>query len=125
MTSVNSQEESITLPSPASANPSVYAFSMHKGGSTLLFSILQELAPSIGLSYFSLPDELFRLGYDFNQPNPSRSRYFLEKGYIYGGFRLPCPIFPVSSSKTPERLCYCAILWMPLSRCTIQSPDPM
>lgn len=104
MTSVHSQEEFISLPPPASANPSVYAFSMHKGGSTLLFSILQELAPSIGLSYFSLPDELFRLGFDINEPNPSRSRYFLEKGYIYGGFRLPCPDIPDELLKNSRKV---------------------
>jgi hypothetical protein len=75
------------LPPPASDAPSVLAFGMIKGGSTLLFDLLTVLAPAAGLTWFSLNDQMFRLGVKEADIPEEASRLFLPQGYCYGGFR--------------------------------------
>lgn len=75
------------LPPPASEAPSVLAMSLAKAGSTLLYGMLQSLAPHAGLAYFSLEDQLFALGVPPNDRPPAASRLFRDRGYLYGGFR--------------------------------------
>ncbi len=75
------------LPPPASDAPSVLAFGMIKGGSTLLFDLLTVLAPAAGLTWFSLNDQMFRLGVKEADIPGEASRLFLPQGYCYGGFR--------------------------------------
>ncbi len=44
------------LPAAPTGAPSVLALSLPKAGSTLLFALLQDLAPRAGLAYVSLQD---------------------------------------------------------------------
>lgn len=60
---------------------------MIKGGSTLLFDLLTVLAPAAGLTWFSLNDQMFRLGVKEADIPEEASRLFLPQGYCYGGFR--------------------------------------
>ncbi|GGG23846.1 hypothetical protein GCM10010964_10020 [Caldovatus sediminis] len=75
------------LPPPGSEAPSVLAFGMMKGGSTLLFDLLAALAPAAGLAWFSLNDHLFRIGVREAEAPQEAARLFLPRGYCYGGFR--------------------------------------
>jgi hypothetical protein len=84
----------VPLPSTTSREPSVFGFSLHKAGSTLLYNILRELSRFVGLTYYSIPDHLFQENVgnihrpcDIDQP-------FRQIGFCYGGFR-EFPAFPV------------------------------
>lgn len=77
----------LELPPTQTDSPSVYAFSLHKSGSTLLFDMLTELAPHVGYTYFSLPNKLFSNGINPKAPLPGATKFFEDKGYVYGGFR--------------------------------------
>jgi hypothetical protein len=77
----------LTLPPSTSEAPSVYAFSLHKSGSTLLFNMLSDLAPHAGLTYFSMQDQMFINGIMPNSEIPNSKLFFKPKGYLYGGFR--------------------------------------
>lgn len=84
----------VAVPPGEGDRPSVFAFSMAKAGSTLLYNILSRLAPAAGLSYFSVEDHLFQ-----NDVSPERrpsrvGQPFHGIGYCYGGFR-QFPIFRV------------------------------
>ncbi|MBE9527531.1 MAG: sulfotransferase domain-containing protein [Proteobacteria bacterium] len=77
----------LELPPTQSDEPSVYAFSLHKSGSTLLYNMLAELAPYVGQPYFSIQDQFFSNGIPINQEIAGMERLFNPKGYLYGGFR--------------------------------------
>jgi len=77
----------LQLPATQSEMPSVYAFSLHKAGSTLLFNMLMELAPHVGLSYFSIQDQMFINGIAPNANILETAKLFKPTGYLYGGFR--------------------------------------
>jgi hypothetical protein len=84
----------VPAPTVASSTPSVYAFSLHKAGSTLLYNILNELSRAAGLIYYSVPDILYQQNVsdifrpcDIGEP-------FRQIGVCYGGFR-SFPAFPV------------------------------
>lgn len=79
--------ELIDIPPPASNRASCFAFSLHKAGSTLLFNMLGELSRSAHLTYFSLEDRRFALGYEADQLAADIVRIFQPHGYMYGGFR--------------------------------------
>jgi hypothetical protein len=79
--------EELTLPPTKSDAPSVYAFSLHKSGSTLLYNMLSELAGHTDMAYFSLQDQIFANGIPNNVEIPGTQNIFKENGYIYGGFR--------------------------------------
>lgn len=77
----------LELPDSQTDAPSVYAFSLHKAGSTLLFNMLMELAPHVGYAYFSLPDQIFINGIIPTVELSETERLFKPTGYLYGGFR--------------------------------------
>ena len=69
------------------AGPSVYSFSMAKAGSTLLYNMLSQLAPSAHLTYFSIEDYLFAHNVSpVNRPGHIGDVIRAE-GFCYGGFR--------------------------------------
>jgi hypothetical protein len=88
------------LPPAPSDAPSVVALSLPKAGSTLLYSILQVLAPRAGLAYVSLEDHFFQIGARPHLRPHAASGLFRPAGYCYGGFRgLPVydvPILPTA-----------------------------
>jgi len=75
------------LPPPVSDAPSVFAFSLAKAGSTLLFNLLRGLAPSAGSVFFSLDDLMFKQGHALPVAWPGAARLFRPRGYCYGGYR--------------------------------------
>lgn len=79
--------QDLTLPESQSLAPSVYAFSLHKSGSTLLYNMLAELAPHAGQPYFSIQDQFFMNGIPINEKIEGVEKLFKDKGYLYGGFR--------------------------------------
>lgn len=87
----------------AGRTPSVFAFSMAKAGSTLLYNILERLAPAAGLTYFSVEDTLFN-----SDVSPQRrpclvGQPFHAAGYCYGGFR-QFPIYRVGHVDTARTI---------------------
>jgi hypothetical protein len=69
------------------AGPSVFSFSMAKAGSTLLYNMLSQLAPSAQLTYFSIEDYLFAHNVSpVNRPGDVGD-IIKTAGYCYGGFR--------------------------------------
>jgi hypothetical protein len=79
------------LPPAPSEAPSVVAMSLPKAGSTLLFALLQDLAPRAGLAYVSLQDFFFVHGLRLGQQPHEAGTLFRPRGYCYGGFRGPPP----------------------------------
>lgn len=79
------------LPAAPSDAPSVVAMSLPKAGSTLLFALLQDLAPQAGLAYVSLQDFFFVHGLRLTEQPHEAGSLFRPRGYCYGGFRGPPP----------------------------------
>ncbi|WP_198369404.1 sulfotransferase domain-containing protein [Roseomonas rosulenta] len=79
------------LPPALSDAPSVVAMSLPKAGSTLLFALLQDLAPQAGLAYVSLQDFFFINGLRLTEQPHEAGTLFRPRGYCYGGFRGPPP----------------------------------
>jgi hypothetical protein len=79
------------LPPAPSDAPSVVALSLPKAGSTLLFALLQDLAPKAGLAYVSPQDFFFRTGLRLIEQPHEAGSLFRPRGYCYGGFRGPPP----------------------------------
>lgn len=79
------------LPPAPSAAPSVIAMSLPKAGSTLLFALLQDLAPHAGLAYVPVQDFFFARGLRLNEVPHEAAGLFRPAGYCYGGFRGPPP----------------------------------
>jgi len=96
----------LTLPASKSEAPSVYAFSLHKSGSTLLFNMLTRLAPHADLSYFSLQDQLFAEGihHDAKKTFPLPNDLFQQKGYLFGGFRFYPDYYDIPNSQTHKKI---------------------
>ena len=84
----------LALPPAVSDRPSVFAFSLAKAGSTLLYNMLRELAPAAGLTYFSPEDALFAANVGANDRPTDIGDVFRPTGYCYGGFR-QFPAYPV------------------------------
>ena len=84
----------LELPPVRSEVPSVLAFGMVKGGSTLLFRLLHRLGRHVGLTYFSIDDLLFAKGVAADRRPVSVGPVFRGRGYVYGGFR-QFPAYPV------------------------------
>jgi len=79
------------LPAAPSDAPSVIGLSLPKAGSTLLFALLQDLAPRAGLAYVSPQDFFFVNGLRLTEQPHEASSLFRPRGYCYGGFRGPPP----------------------------------
>jgi hypothetical protein len=79
------------LPDAPSDAPSVVGLSLPKAGSTLLFALLQDLAPHAGLAYVSLQDFFFINGLRQTEQPHEAGSLFRPRGYCYGGFRGPPP----------------------------------
>jgi hypothetical protein len=77
----------VELPAAISAEPSVMAFSMAKAGSTLLFRMLRQLAPTQKLVYFSIEDYLFSRNISPTNRPGHVGKVLAPEGYCYGGFR--------------------------------------
>jgi hypothetical protein len=69
----------------ATGRPSVLAFGIPKGGSTLLFDVLRMMSVEVGLTFVSYPDQLFQKGLSPLLVEPAVA--FDETGFCYGGFR--------------------------------------
>lgn len=75
----------VTLQPSESTCDSVLAFSHVKAGSTLLNGLLQEIAQAAGVTFVSIPGELFRMGIDPRAVEIEAD--FPRVGYCFGGFR--------------------------------------
>lgn len=84
----------VDVPAATTDRPSVLAFAFTKGGSTLLYNILQMLSPSVGLSYFSVANHLHDLNQRIDARLASIGPAFQPEGYCYGGFR-SFPYYPL------------------------------
>jgi hypothetical protein len=84
----------ITLPPPMTGDPSVLAFSLAKGGSSLMFNMLRELAPHAGIQYFAPEDTLFTENVSPNRRPGNIGPVFPSAGYCFGGFR-QFPAYPI------------------------------
>lgn len=81
-------------PAATSDDPSVFAFSLAKAGSTLLFDILSVLSPYTGLRYYSAEDALFADNVSANRRPGRIGTPFAPTGYCFGGFR-QFPTYPI------------------------------
>jgi hypothetical protein len=77
----------LNIPPITSEHESLFAFSLHKAGSTLLYNMLRDLAPYVGLPYVSLEDQLFSEGIGYDELPINAGEIFSGTGCIYGGFR--------------------------------------
>lgn len=89
----------VELPKAASDRPSVLAFSHNKAGSTMLYNILRELSPAAGLTFVSIPDELFQRGVALRSVDVRAE--ISETGLCVGGFRF-FPDFPIPILETAQ-----------------------
>jgi hypothetical protein len=94
----------LNIPPPASDRASCFAYSLHKAGSTLLFDMLRDLAPHVGLTYFSLEDRLFALGIGHGEKPLTHGDLFAATGYLYGGFRWFDPACKIADFKTCKKI---------------------
>jgi Sulfotransferase domain len=91
---------SLQLPPASGSSSSVLAFSIWKAGSSLLYSLLREICPHVGLTYFGISEEFFRQN-KADLPFDVGSVY-VDRGYCYGGARC-FPRYPIpllESAKT-------------------------
>lgn len=58
----------IDLPEPTESMLSIFAFGVHKSGSTLLHSMLRDIFLETQISTVSFDDLLFERGFDINDP---------------------------------------------------------
>jgi hypothetical protein len=93
----------VELPKAASDRPSVLAFSHNKAGSTMLYNILRELSPAAGLTFVSIPDELFQRGVALRSVDVRAE--ISETGLCVGGFRF-FPDFPIPILETARPYCW-------------------
>ena len=84
----------VELAPTGAERPSVFAFSMPKAGSTLLYNMLERLAPLAGLTYFSVEDQLFAENVSPERRPLAIGYPFHATGFCYGGFR-QFPVFRV------------------------------
>ncbi|MAV31485.1 MAG: hypothetical protein CL866_04610 [Cycloclasticus sp.] len=95
---------------PKAANnkvPSVYAFSLHKSGSTLLFNMLADIAPHAEYTYFSIQDQMFKQGVPAMMKAPALEKIeniFDDNGYVFGGFRLYPDNYLIPNIKTAKKI---------------------
>lgn len=90
----NVPSHALMPPQATSDDPSVFAFSLAKAGSTLLFDILESLVPYVGLKYYSVEDALFADNVSPNRRPASIGTPFAPTGYCFGGFR-QFPAYPI------------------------------
>jgi hypothetical protein len=89
----------VILPPTTSGRETVLAFSHHKAGSTMLYGILEDLAKIVGVTYVSVPSELFRRGIE-----PRLVEFDVDwhaTGYCFAGFRFspgPLPLLETARS---------------------------
>jgi len=84
----NGETPPFALPESESKEQSVFAFSMAKAGSTLLFNLLHELTPCAGMTYFAPSNALWSERGRGAGALYDMSGLFRRTGYCYGGFRL-------------------------------------
>jgi hypothetical protein len=67
--------------------PSVFAFSLHKAGSTLFNQVLADLGRAAGIGVVCIPTQLFRQGILDDDFPHLPAEFFQRTGYIYCGYR--------------------------------------
>jgi hypothetical protein len=90
----NVPSHTLTPPQATADDPSVFAFSLAKAGSTLLYDMLQALTPYAGLTYYSVEDSLFADNVSPNRRPGTIGTPFAPTGYCFGGFR-QYPAYPI------------------------------
>ncbi|MEZ6067400.1 MAG: sulfotransferase domain-containing protein [Planctomycetaceae bacterium] len=65
----------------------MFAFSLHKAGSTLFTKILDDLARAANIAVVNIPGELFPQGIHEVDFPALKADFFQPKGYIYSGYR--------------------------------------
>lgn len=90
----------VILPKATSDRPSVLAFSHHKAGSTMLVGILRALSAAAGMTFVTIPGELFRRSVDLRSVDLDVDHG--DKGYCFGGYRLfpesPMPLIETAQA---------------------------
>lgn len=75
------------LPPPRSQQPSVFALSLFKAGSTLFYELLHDLCRDSDLVYVDLSAAFWDNGVDPARMPKSTADLFAPRGYCYAGFR--------------------------------------
>jgi ubiquinone/menaquinone biosynthesis C-methylase UbiE len=74
-------------PTSAPDFDSIYLFSLHKAGSTLLNKVMIDLGQAAGIGVMDIPGQLFVQGIHSSDYPALEGNFFRPKGYIYSGFR--------------------------------------
>lgn len=75
-------------PAQADHFPARFAFSIHKGGSTLMFNMIRDACAATNVPAISFPDLFFREGiFDHEWRNDRQLLEYVVPGRIYYGFR--------------------------------------
>lgn len=85
--SADGQPYTVRLPDPHPGYPSVYLFSHHKSGSTLMDGMVSTYSQGLGIPAFSLYNAAFDAGIPTNAIRADAAVCFEPEGYVYTGFR--------------------------------------
>jgi hypothetical protein len=93
-TTVDGQNLTFEIPRPAKRN-SVFVFSLHKAGSTLLNKIVGQASRQCGLPTLNIPNQSVQQGVMENRlTQQAVGPVFMQDGYAFGGFRAPYDFVP-------------------------------
>lgn len=87
LVSKKGERYTVSLPEPTAGFDSAYVFAFAKSGSTLFDNILTSYCAKVGVSTFSLFGQAFDQGINTRDIDSDAQRCFLDKGYLYIGFR--------------------------------------
>ena len=83
-----SADVTLPVPAPGGSEPSFFLVGLPKAGSTLLNRVMRPVSNAAGFQYFSLYNELVKVGVEPDSVSFAASgNPFLPEGYCYGGFR--------------------------------------
>lgn len=86
--------------------PDVYAFSIHKAGSTLLHSMIKGVCERCGIPALSIPDSLFKEGiFERDWEHDHAVLDVIQPGRVYYGFRNFPSVFTTPSLDIRNRKC--------------------
>lgn len=97
----------IQIPPPKEDLQSIFVFSAHKSGSTLLNRIIRDLSKEVDLPILDFPSAFFRAGIPIKSEETKKivSPYLTESGYVFAGARtFWCKDFGLQFSKVKKVL---------------------
>lgn len=76
----------LAMPEPGTGR-SIFLLSLPKAGSTLFYRIMKPICDRANVPFYSLPNELNRMGMPLDEVVDGLQHVFVPCGYAYGGFR--------------------------------------